>query len=238
MMTMYMRPIVALLAGLIAATSMGADKEVESLLAKMRQVYSSTNTARIVIKTTGPRFGKNTINTDLTYSKDRKIYAKVSGFESLKGRTRTFICDGKKISVDDLVGNIQVGEFDPDIIPIPINLEAMSFWDWKRQLSTGPGSNMEKSTFKLRKNVRWNNRDWLVLEEKAAGQDVYVDYFIDPKTSLIHRVQVYDLLKRNLATETVVTKIERNIKVDQKLFRVKGKTIVDTAVKVSGKRID
>lgn len=233
-----MRPIVALLAGLIAATAMAADKEVETLLARMRQVYSNTNTARIVIKTTGTRFGKTTITTDLTYMKDRKIHAKLSGFDTLKGRTRTFICDGKRTTVDDLAGNIQVSEFNPDIIPIPINLEAMSFWDWKRQLSTAEGANMELSKFKLRKNVSWNNKDWLVLEEKADGQNVYVDYFIDPKTALIHRVQVYDIRKRTLATETVVTRLDRNIKVDQNLFKIKGKTVVDTkSITVTKKRI-
>lgn len=221
MMIMNKRPLVALMVGLLAATSFGADQEVEKLLARMREIYSGTKTARMVIKTTGRRFGKSVITTELTYMKERKIFAKLSGFESLKGRTRTFISDGIKISVDDFSGNFQYTDFNLDFIPIPINLEAMSFWDWKRQLSTTVGSNMQKSKFKLRKDVPWNNKNWIVLEEKAEAQEVSVDYFIDPKTALIYRVLVYDYNKKTLTTETVVAKLERNIKVDGSLFKVK-----------------
>lgn len=220
-MIMNKRPLVALMVGLLAATSFGADQEVEKLLARMREVYSGTKTARMVIKTTGPRFGKSVIVTELTYMKERKIFAKLSGFESLKGRTRTFISDGQRVSVDDFNGNFRYRDFDLDFIPMPVNLEAMSFWDWKRQLSTTPGSNMNKSTFKLRTNILWNNKNWIVLEERAEAQKVSVDYFIDPKTALIYRVQVYDLPKKVLGTETILTKLERNAKVDSGLFKVK-----------------
>lgn len=220
-MIMYKRPLVALMVGLLAATSFGADREVEKLLARMREVYSGTKTARMVIKTTGPRFGKSVIVTELTYMKERKIFARLSGFESLKGRTRTFISDGQRVSVDDFNGNFRYRDFDLDFIPMPVNLEAMSFWDWKRQLSTSVGSNMHESTFRLRKEVPWNNKNWIVLEEKAEQQKVSVDYFIDPKTALIYRVLVYDYNKKTLTTETVLTKLERNIKVDGSLFKVK-----------------
>lgn len=221
MMIMNKRPLVALIVGLLAATSFGADREVEKLLARMREVYSGTQTARMVIKTTGPRFGKSVITTELTYMKERKIFAKLSGFESFKGRTRTFVSDGQRVSVDDFTGSVRQRDFDLDFIPMPVNLEAMSFWDWKRQLSTTVGSNMHESTFKLRKDVSWNNRTWIVLEEKADQQNVSVDYFIDPKTAIIHRVQVYDYNKKILSTETVLSKLERNIKVNESLFKVK-----------------
>ncbi len=236
MINMMKRLLVAILLGLLAATPFAADQEVEKLLGRMREVYSSTNSARLVIKTTGPRFGKSTITTDLTFMKEQRIHAKLSGFESLKGRTRIFTCDGKKVSVDDFAGNPQLLDFNPDIIPIPINLEAMSFWDWKRQLSTAKGANMEHSSFKLRKDVRWSNRSWWVLEEKAEGQDVYVDYYIDPTTALIHRVQVYDLQKKNLITETVVAKLERNVKVDPNIFKVNTGVRVTVGKKVDGRR--
>lgn len=221
MMIMNKRPLVALMVGLLAATSFGADQEVEKLLARMREIYSGTKTAKMVIKTTGPRFGKNVIVTELTYMKERKIFARLTGFESFKGRTRTFISDGKRVSVDDFTGSVRNSDFDLDFIPIPINLEAMSFWDWKRQLSTTPGSNMAKSKFKLKTDVLWNNKTWTVLEERAEEQQVYVDYFIDPKTALIYRVQVYDLGKKVLSTETVLTKLERNVRVDGSLFKLK-----------------
>ncbi|HJP83998.1 MAG TPA: hypothetical protein VJ835_10890 [Fimbriimonadaceae bacterium] len=200
----------------VAALSQTADPEVEKLLAKMRQVYSSAKTAHIVVKTTAPRFGNQAVTTDVTYMKDRKIYAKVTG-----PTKRIFISDGKRISFDDLSGNTMQSNFDLDAIPIPVNLEVMSFWDWKRQLSTSPGSNMETSKFKLKLNVPWNGKKWTLLQETAYGQGVYADYYIDPKTSLIYRVCVYDLQKSQLRTETNVVKLERDVKVNPALFKVK-----------------
>lgn len=204
---------------LLVAPTFAADKEVEALLAKMREAYSSAKTAKLTVKTTGLRFGKETITTEIVYMKDRKIFAKSSG-GPLDGKPRTFVSDGTNISFTDLSGNVQKMKFDLDVIPIPVNLEAMSFWDWKRQLSTTTGSNMEKSEFKLARGTSWNGRQWIVLGETARGQNVYVDYFIDPKTSLIHRVQVYDLFKKQLRFETVVSKVERNVRVDSNLFKV------------------
>jgi hypothetical protein len=104
---------------------------------------------------------------------------------------------------------------------MPINLEVMSFWDWKRQLSTDPGSNMEESKFKLVQGESWNGKKWTVLEETAYGQNVFVRYFVDPSSSLIYRVLVYDLGRTKLQVETVVKKLERNIKVDPKKFEIK-----------------
>jgi hypothetical protein len=111
--------------------------------------------------------------------------------------------------------------FDLDAIPIPVNLEVMSFWDWKRQLSTSPGSNMETSKFKLKLNVPWNGKKWTLLQETAYGQGVYADYYIDPKTSLIYRVCVFDLQKSQVRTETAVVKLERDVKVNPSIFKVK-----------------
>lgn len=201
----------------------GADPEIEKLLAKMREAYSKAKTARIVVKTSGPRFGKDTIVSDVTYMKERKIYAKISGNSSFPGRSRLFISDGAKVQVDDLSGNSQLSDFNLDFIPFPINLEAMSFWDWKRQLSTANGANMHSSVMKLKKGIKWSNKDWLVLEETAHEQGVYVDYHIDPKTAFIHRVQVYDLKKQQLRTEMVVARLDINPRVDPKIFKVKAK---------------
>lgn len=205
---------------LLVAPVIAADKEVEAVLAKMRDAYSGTKTVRMTIKTSGTRFGKETITTDLVYMRERKIYAKMTGAGPFTGKPRLFVSDGKNVSFNDLSGNVQKSQFDLDLIPIPVNLEAMSFWDWKRQLSTTPGSNMEKSQFKLVKSAAWNGRQWILLGEKALGQNVYVDYYIDPKTFLIQRVQVYDLQKKQLRFETVVAKIEQNVKVDPNLFKV------------------
>ena len=223
-MTMINRAIGAGILHALAPFSNAADPDVEKLLARMRQVYSTTNTAKITVRTTGLRFGKSQITSEIIYMKERKIRAKISSSGSAVGRTRLFISDGEKYSADDLSGNVQHGKFDLDSIPIPINLEAMSFWDWKRQLSTSPGANMELSKFKLESGVKWYGKEWIVLSETAHGQNVYVDYFVDPKTALIYRVQVYDLQKKQLRVETVVMNLDRNISVDPALFKIKAKT--------------
>lgn len=213
-----------------ASVSFAENEEVEKLLSRMREVYSSTKTARITVKTSGPRFGRESVTTEVTYMKDRKIYAKLLGSSVSPGRARTFISDGTKVSLEDLSNNIQVSKFDLDFIPIPVNLEVMSLWDWKRQLSTDEGANMEESDIRIRKGVKWNGKEWWVLEETAHGQGVYVDYHIDPKTALIHRVQVFDLKKQQLRTEMVVTRLERNIKINQSLFKVKSPKTVQKKI--------
>lgn len=209
------------LIALVSTITHAADKDVEVLLEKMRKVYGGTNSAHIVVKTTSLRFGEQVITSDLTYVKPRKISAKVFNLPSLKGKTWSFISDGKDVAIDDLSGNAQRSKFDLDLIPIPINLEAMAFWDWERQLSTGPGSNMEHSKFKLIKSESWNGKPWIVLEETAFGQNVFVRYFVSPTTSLINRVLVYDLQKKTKRIETVVTKLERNIKVNPAIFKIR-----------------
>jgi len=212
-----------LAAGLLvwtASFALGADKEVEELLAKMRSVYSGTKSAHIVVKTTNTKLGEKPIVVDLYYMRERKIRASVQGISSLRGKTYRYTSNGSRIAYDDLSGNIQYGAFSLDV-PIPINLEALSFWDWKRQLSTSRGSNMENSQFKIIRDEQWNKKRWTVLEETAYGQDVFVRYFLDPSTSMIYRVVVYDLARKEIRQETTVTKLERNVRVDSKMFEVK-----------------
>lgn len=204
-----------------ASLSLGADREVEELLSKMRSVYSGSKTAHVLVTATSVRFGKNPIKVDLYYASPRKIKAKVDGLPSMRGKTWHYVSDGKRVASDDFTGTPQVGSWDPDSFQMPINLEVMSFWDWKRQLSTTEGSNMEKSQFKLIKGESWNGKKWTVLEETAYGQGVFVRYFIDPSSSLIYRVLVYDLGRTKLQVETVIKKIERNIKVDPKMFEIR-----------------
>lgn len=218
---MNLRFLALLVAVCASYPAKAADAEVEKLLSRMREAYSSAKTARIIVKTTGQRFGKDAVTTEITYMKERKIFSKISGTSSFNNRVRTFISDGQKVSMDDLSGNQQTSKFDLDFIPFPVNLEVMAFWDWKRQLSTTPGSNMHESVMRLKKDVGWNGKSWLLLEETANGQGVYVDYYIDPKTAFIHRVKVFDLKKQQLRTEFIVSKLELNVKVDPKLFTVK-----------------
>jgi len=203
-----------------ASFALGADKEIEELLAKMRSAYGGTKAAHVVVKTINVKFSKKPVVVDLYYMSGRKIRASVDGLPSLQGRTYRYTSNGTRIAYDDFSGNVQYGQFSLDV-PIPVNLEAMSFWDWKRQLSTSPGSNMEASRFKLVRSEAWNNKKWLVLEETAYGQNVFVRYFIDPASSMIYRVMVYDLSRREMRQETVVTKLDRNPRIDSKMFDFK-----------------
>ena len=221
---MGFRSVLAIQLSLISACALGADREVESLLSKMRDAYRTAKTAHVVVKTTARRFGGQAVTTDLTFKRDLKIAAKVYNLPSLKGKVWNYVCDGKEVSLDDLGGNVQRTKFDPDFIPMPINLEAMSFWDWKRQLATGKGTNMEFSTFKLSMDVPWNNKKWTVLEETAHGQKVFARYYIDRKTSLIYRVQVFDIEGSQQRLETIVTKLELNVPVSDRVFKLREPT--------------
>jgi len=207
---------------LAASLSLAADKEVEDLLAKMRAKYSSAKTAHIITRATSSSLGKSAVTVDVVFQQKAKIRAKVFGLPFMKGKTWNFISDGSKIASDDFTGHPQYSEFDPDHIPMPVNLEVMSFWDWERQLSTEKGANMEHSKFKLIANEAWDGKKWTVLEETAYGQSVFVRYFIDPKTYLIGRVIVYDIKRSVQRQEMVVKKIEINQKVNSRIFEVKG----------------
>jgi|GEM_PF-3232597 len=186
----------------------------------MRATYKETKTAHVVLKSTNSRFGKN-LTVDVFYMRERKIHATIEGLPSMHGKTWQFTSNGDEVQYDDLSGNVQSGDFDLDNIPMPVNLEVMSFWDWERQLSTASGGNMERSRFKLVKNESWNGKKWTVLEETAYAQDVFVRYFIEPSSSLIYRVLVYDLSKDSLRQETTVTKLDRNIKLSKRMFEIK-----------------
>lgn len=212
-----------LAAGLLvwaASFALGADKEVEALLAKMRSIYSGTKSAHVVVKTTNNKLGSKPITVDMYYMAGRKIRASVDGIASRHGKTYRYTSNGSRVAYDDFAGNVQYGDFSLDV-PIPVNLEAMSFWDWKRQLSTSPGSNMQDSRFRIKSNEPWNGKKWTVLEETAYGQDVFVRYFLDPSTAMIYRVVVYDLARKEIRQETIVQKLERNVRVDPKMFEVK-----------------
>lgn len=212
-----------LAAGLLvwmSSLALGADKEVEDLLAKMRAVYKGTKTAHVVLKSSNANIGKN-LTIDLYYMRERKIKATIEGLPSMRGKTWHLTSNGDEVAYDDFSGNVLTNDFDLDDTHMPINLETMSFWDWERQLSTDSGANMEHSRFKLVKNEDWNKKKWTVLEETALGQNVFVRYFIEPSSSLIWRVLVYDLHKTRLRQETTVTKLDRNVRLNRKMFEIK-----------------
>ena len=194
-----------------------ADKEVEKLLANMRQAYQSAQSASVVSKSTTEIDGKDeTFAVRMDYAKPNllRMVFTFRGQEAMK------ISDGKKVYMIVGGGKPHEQKLTLDALggDAPINLETMAFFDWKRQLSTSSGANMEKSKFKIVLSEEWNDRSWIVLEETAHGQNVFVRYFIDPKTFLIWKCDVKSLDKKESIMTTEVQKLLLNPKLDSKIF--------------------
>jgi outer membrane lipoprotein-sorting protein len=205
-----------LLAG-CPAFALDSDKEVQKLLASMRTAYSTVESASLLVKTEFDNLGKRESQSiSMSFQKPNLLHLDFS----YKGQTATRICDGKKVYTMGSGGGRQVMTYSLDALggDLPINLESMSFFDWKRQLSTSSGANMEKSRFKVIPSEQWNDRDWIVLEETAHGQNVFVRYFIDPRTYYIWRCEVKSIDSKKFMMETEVQKLMVNVKLDPKLF--------------------
>lgn len=99
------------------------------------------------------------------------------------------------------------------------NLESICFIDWERQLSTAKGKNMETSKLKIRKDVEWNNKKWIVLDEVSPTVQVAVDYYIDPKTHLIHRTELFSEDRSQFFASFKVKEMKVNAKVDEAKFK-------------------
>lgn len=209
--------ITLLLAMLGTAWASPADKQVERLLESMRTAYRAVQSASLEITSKIDIEGKQESQAVSMHYQRPNLLRLAFTF---RGQVVTRISDGKKVHTmgekgDPFTINYSIDAMGSDS---PINLEALSFFDWKRQLSTSPGANMEKSKFKLIESERWNDRTWLVLEETAHGQNVFVRYFIDPQSFLIWRCEVRSLDKKSFIMETEVRTMVLNSKLDPKLF--------------------
>lgn len=206
------------LAALVLATGFQPDSEVEKLLASMRTAYQSAETATVKVKSR-VKVGEDWISgtSTLHYEKPNRLNLAFKLKDVLTHR----VSDGRKVFTWIELDKVKSEGVDPDSLgnDAPINLECLSFFDWKRQLSTSPGANMEKSKFKLIKSENWNGRNWIVLEESAHGQSVFVRYFIDPNTYMIWRCDVRDLERRSPFLETEVTELTLNPKLGAGLFK-------------------
>jgi len=194
-----------------------ADKEAEKLLSNMRQAYQSANFATLQSKTkTKIEEKEETFDVHMDYGKPNLIRMVFS----FRGQQVAKISDGKKIYTVVGKGKAHEEKLTLDGLggDAPINLEAMAFFDWKRQLSTSPGANMSESKFKIVLSEEWNGRSWIVLEETAHGQNVFVRYFVDPKTFFIWRCDVKSLDKKKQIMTTEVQKLLLNPRLDPKTF--------------------
>lgn len=214
----------ALVASLILAVSglaTAADKDVEELLAKMRDTYKAVKSAKITSESVLHIEGeKVTATIDTTYKSLNKAFMRSTNLFGMEGVVKV-ICDGKKIVASTPEGK-EEEDFTVEALSqaMPLNLEVMSFWDWKRQLSTEKGANMEFSEFKLLKDQSWNDKKWTILEETAKGQGVFVRYWIDPKTNFIWKSEVADLESRDKIMESTIKSLELDTEVSDSVFAI------------------
>ena len=203
----------------VSASPREAQKPVEELFLKMRKAYQSVDTVSLQarVRFYGPSVTQTGI-LSLDYARPNKIrYSAEVG----ANRIQRF-CDGKKVVTIRDGNRTEAVKITVDTLggQVPGNLEWLCFFDWKRQLSTTPGNNMAKSTFKLIPKEPWNGKNWIVLEETAPQVNVGVRYFIDPRTYLIWRCDVTNLATKKQAARTEVTKLVLHPKLDPSIFSV------------------
>ncbi|MBX3118423.1 MAG: hypothetical protein KF784_05110 [Fimbriimonadaceae bacterium] len=208
----------------IASTVWAQNSQAEQLLSDMRAAYQKPQTIHIKTQATllmEAAKSPQTMHFDLTFKRPYKVYCKVTQFPGQEGKDIYWVTDGKTLKSTGPEGT-RKGTIKPDEIGKgwPINLECLSFWDSDRQLSTKAGANMEKSKFVILENEAWNGKEWTVLEETAFGQDVFVRYFIDPKTFYIWRCEVWDLERKTARYDIKVTELEIDPVVDDKIFDI------------------
>lgn len=194
-----------------------AQKPVEDLFLKMRKAYQAIDTASLQarLRFYAPSATQTGIMS-VDYARPFKIrYTAEVG----QNRVQRY-SDGKQVVTIRDGNRTETAKINVDTVggQVPGNLEWLCFFDWKRQLSTTPGNNMAKSTFKLIPVQKWNGKNWIVLEETAPEVNVGVRYFIDPRTYLIWRCDVKSLSTKKETVRTEVTKLVLHPKLNPAIF--------------------
>lgn len=206
----------------VASSAFCADKQVEALLAKMRDSYSRVKSARVNLSSdiTGQN-GKPVHTTSvLLYQAPWNMrvdanFGKVHVTQISNGKTNTIVGPTGRPNTSpaslDTIGNA-LGV---------LNLETISLWDWRRQLSTDQGANMHDSTFRIKTGESWSGKKWTVLEETAKKQGVVVRYFIDTAggNTLIWRTVVYRNGVSTPQQDCKITKLELGVKISPSTFK-------------------
>lgn len=207
----------------LAVPAFAADKEVEDLLAKMREVYKATKSAKFTVKAkfAGP-MGDAEITSEVDFKGPNSFRAESTGVPDSVEPKVVMVTDGKKIQISGVAPTRIDLDWSLDAAQqVPGNLETLSFWDWERQLNTGPQGNMKTSTFKLINEEEWNDKKWIVLEETAQEQQVSVRYFIDPATSYIWRSVMKSLDGGQELMDARIDKLEINPEIADSVFEIK-----------------
>lgn len=201
----------------VAASACPSEPTVEELLSAMRKAYRETKTANFQTKSEIREAGQElTVTLDGQFMAPDKMKVSFTGVPS--GEVVLY-CDGKRVSI--VIDGKVVRSLDYSLDNLGrslfANLETLSFFDWKRQLSTEAGGNMQKSTLKVAKE-EWNGKSWLVLEEHAPEQKVDVRYFVDPATHFIWRTVATMVGDKQPFMDARIVKLELNPAIDEKIF--------------------
>lgn len=197
---------------LASALAPAADKEVEDLLAKMRKAYSSISSAtmEVGVKVNSQQSGWQSGVLKVDYASPFKVHFKSAVGENQIER----FSNGKKVVTirNKTVNSTEKVDVDTVGAGIGGNLEWLCLFDWKRQLSTDAGANMNESKLKVSTGEEWNGKKWTVLDETAENVGVSVRYFIDPKTYLIWRCDVTALQIGQVVLKTEVKNVRLGVK--------------------------
>lgn len=193
------------------------ETDIEELLSKMRKVYRETKSASFVTQTDFDERGEKlliTLTADYQAPNKMKVV-----FEGLPSGLATLYCDGRTVTI---VGDKDMRrklDYSLDSLGRSLfaNLETLSFFDWKRQLSTEVGGNMKGSTLKVVRED-WQGKNWIVLEEHAPQQKVDVRYFVDPETYLIWRTIATMIGEKSPFMDARLTKLELDKTFDDSHF--------------------
>jgi len=200
-----------------ASAASAADKAVEDLLSNMRKAYSSISgaTMEVAVRVNTQQNGWQSGVLKVDYGRPLQIR-----FKSEVGANRVErYSNGKKVVTIRNGSKSSTDKVDVDTVggQLQGNLEWLCFFDWKRQLSTEKGANMNESKLKL-DSEEWNGKKWTVLDEKAENVGVGVRYFIDPKTYLIMRCDVTSLQLNQLVVKTEVKAVKLGVKHPASIF--------------------
>lgn len=212
--------VLLILCTALSTGALAADKEVEDLLAKMRVAYKNIGTATFRLESTLLAENGNLVLKMIGgFSSPNKMYVFIDSEDiHLK-----IISDGKRIyAVNDTVEQVADIPFSNLRLGQALsfaNLEVLNFFDWEKQLSTSESANMSDSELSIRKNVDWNGKTWLVLEESAPQVGVYVEYYIDPESHLIWRTVQMTLDKKITRGDYILKALNRGAKVRDWRFR-------------------
>lgn len=204
---------------LIAAASFAADKDVEDLLTKMRNTYKNVKSAKFVMEgTLNTEGGAIPVTVSGKYLQPNLLKVEIT----TPGESASLVCDGANIAMRSPGMDPAKRPYTLDNLgqAMPANLEVLCFFDWKRQLSTAKGDNMAESKLSLKKGVKWNGQNWLVLEEEAPQVGVYVEYYIDADSNLIHRTVVKELKSRKQLAEHKLKSVELGAKAEKSEFKI------------------